>query len=515
MKKKWLCTVLLLGLVALAGCSNTTENQEDETPMPTKTPAATATPTVTPTPTPFVPEVLGVFQAEDAELTGNVKVTKDYVEGFQKAETDTCSFTVQVEKEGFYDLIFRVASNGGEKINPVSVDGVGVGDISVETTHYSESVISRVWLAPGGHKVSVGVSWGWIMLDSMTVQTAEPLPSDLYEVEAKLINPNAGDEAKRLMSFLTDIYGEKVLSGQYCDDGAFGKEMQVIQNTTGKQPAILGMDLMDYNGVNQLHGSSMKLPTKVKAFWDKGGIVTLCWHWNTSEEYARNEWWGTFYTDSTKFNLKKAMSGQDQAGYDMLMKDIDNIAKPLLEIQEAGIPILFRPLHEASGGWFWWGASGPEVYKELWVLLYDKLTNEYGLNNLIWVWNGQAADWYPGDEYVDIVGEDIYPGEKVYTSQMTKYLEVASYSTERKMVYLTENGCIPDPDLLVRDGAMWGMWGTWSGEFVRKTVGIRAQLSEQYTEEYMMKKAYEHEAVITLDEMPDLKTYPISESFTK
>jgi mannan endo-1,4-beta-mannosidase len=347
------------------------------------------------------------------------------------------------------------------------------------------------------------------------VQTAAPLPDDLYRVEAKLINPNAGDEAKRLMSFLVDMYGKKVLSGQYCDDGAFGKEMQVIQNVTGKQPAILGMDLMDYNGVNQAHSSSLNLPTKVKAFWDRNGIVTPCWHWNTSEDYAIGEWWGTFYTDSTKFNLKKALNGQDPAGYDMLIKDIDNIAQPLLEIQEAGIPILFRPLHEASGGWFWWGASGPEAFKELWVLLYNKLTNEYGLNNLIWVWNGQSADWYPGDEYVDIMGEDIYPGEKVYTSQATKFLEVAGYSTERKMVYLTENGCIFDPDLAVRDGAMWGMWGTWQGEFVRKTSAITPKLSEQYTEEYMMKKAYGHEALITLDEMPDLKTYPISESFNK
>jgi len=199
----------------------------------------------------------------------------------------------------------------------------------------------------------------------------------------------------------------------------------------------------------------------------------------------------------------------------MLIKDIDNIAQPLLEIQAAGIPVLFRPLHEASGGWFWWGASGPESFKELWILLYDKLTNEYGLNNLIWVWNGQDAGWYPGDEYVDIMGEDIYPGEKVYTSQITKYLEVAGYSGERKMVYLTENGCIFDPDLALRDGAMWGMWGTWQGEFVRKTSAINAKLSEQYTEEYMLKKAYDHEAVLTLDEMPDLKTYPISESFNR
>lgn len=510
MKKKWIYAALLVGMMALTGCNNTTGNQEDDTPMPTEVPA-----TATPTPTPFVPEVLGVFQAEDAKLAGNVKVTNDYVEGFQQVGTDSCAFTVTVEKEGFYDLIFRIASNGGEKTNPVSVDGSAVGNIFVDKTYYQDSTINRVWFTPGAHTVSVGVSWGWIILDSLTVQTSEPLPADLYEVEAKLINPNATDEAKRLMSFLTDMYGEKILSGQYCDEGAYGKEMQVIQNATGKQPAILGMDLMDYTPVNASHGSSQMVVKSATSYWEKGGIVALQWHWNTPEEYAIKEWWGTFYTDSTTFNLKKVMNGQDQAGYDALMKDIEAIAQPLLELQAAGVPVLFRPLHEASGGWFWWGASGPEPYKELWILLYDKLTNEYGLNNLIWVWNGQHADWYPGDEYVDIVGEDIYPGEKVYTSQIAKYLEVAEYSGERKMVYLTECGCIFDPDLAVRDGAMWGMWATWQGEFVRKTSGLKAQLSEQYTEEYMMKKAYDHEAVITLDEMPDLKTYPISESFNK
>ena len=510
MKKKWICTTLLLGLMILAGCNNTAENQGDDANMPTEIPA-----TATPTPTPFVPEVLGVFEAEEAKLTGNVKVTKDYVEGFQKVETDTCTFTVTVEEEGFYDLIFRIASTSGEKTNPVSVDGETVGNIYVDKTYYQESTISRVWFTKGEHTVSVGVSWGWIYLDKMTVQTSEPISPELYKVEAKLINPNATDETKRLMSFLVDMYGEKILSGQYCDEGAFGKEMQVIQNVTGKQPAILGMDLMDYTPVNAAHGSSQVVVKSATTWWEKNGIVILQWHWNTPEEYAINEWWGTFYTDSTRFNLKKALNGQDAAGYEALLKDIDAIAEPLKELHAAGIPVLFRPLHEASGGWFWWGASGADAYKELWHLLYDKLTNEHGLNNLIWVWNGQAADWYPGDEYVDIVGEDIYPGERVYTSQIATYLEVANYSTERKLVYLTECGCIFDPDLAIRDGAMWGMWATWQGEFVRKTTGMTAKLSEQYTEEYMMKKAYEHEAVITLDEMPDLKTYPISESFTK
>ena len=77
MKKKWIYTALL-GLLLLAGCSNTTGNPE-ENKIPTETPV----PTETPTPTPFVPEVLGTYEAEDALLAGNVKVTKNYVEGFQ------------------------------------------------------------------------------------------------------------------------------------------------------------------------------------------------------------------------------------------------------------------------------------------------------------------------------------------------------------------------------------------------------------------------------------------------
>jgi len=167
MKKKRICTALL-GLLLLAGCGNTTGG-----------PAETPVLTETPTPTPFVPEIIGVFEAEEAKLNGNVKVTNNYVEGFQQAETDSCAFTVTVDKEGFYDLVFRIASTGGEKTNPVSVDGTAVGNIYTNATYYQESSIERVWFSVGEHAVSVGVSWGWILLDKMTVQTSAPLPDDL------------------------------------------------------------------------------------------------------------------------------------------------------------------------------------------------------------------------------------------------------------------------------------------------------------------------------------------------
>ena len=76
------------------------------------------------------------------------------------------------------------------------------------------------------------------------------------------------------------------------------------------------------------------------------------------------------------------------------------------------------------------------------------------------------------------------------------------------MVYLSENGCLFDPDLAIRDGAMWGMWCTWNGEFVVEDVVVYT-LSERYTEESMLQKVYGHEAVLTLDELPDFKTYEI------
>ncbi len=204
------------------------------------------------------------------------------------------------------------------------------------------------------------------------------------------------------------------------------------------------------------------------------------------------------------------MEGEDQEGHDLLMEDIDAIAKQLQILQDAGVPVLWRPLHEASGGWFWWGASGAEAYKKLYILLYDKLTNEYGLNNLIWLWNGQDADWYPGDEYVDIIGEDIYPGEHVYTSQINKYLEAVNYTTAKKMVVLSENGCVFDPELAKRDGAMWGFWCTWGSEFVAKDTAIYSY-NDQYTEEDKLKEFYDNDIVITMEDLPDLTAYPIRE----
>lgn len=460
-------------------------------------------------------EVIGSYEAETAKLAGGICVEaqkpgfsgEGYVTGFEE-DTDGCTFQISIPEEGFYDLNFISSAEGGYKENYVYIDGGNAGIAAVEESTFSDSVLSRVYLTEGEHEVSLVKYWGWINLDKLEVKTAAPIPESIYQVSAKLVNENAADSAKRLMSFLADSYGEKILSGQYCDTGEFGKEFAVIKKETGKTPAILGLDFIEYSPSRVANGSTSNATDYAIKFWEDGGIVTFCWHWNPPEKYLTKEWYRGFYKEATNIDLAKIMKGEDEEGYELLLEDIDAIATQLLLLQEADVPILWRPLHEAGGGWFWWGNAGAEAYKKLYILLYDKLTKEYGLNNLIWLWNGQDGEWYPGDEYVDIIGEDIYPGEHVYNSQVNQYLEAVNYTSEKKMVVLSENGCLFDPELAVRDGAMWGFFCTWGGEFVANDGAIYSY-SEKYTQKDMLRKIYDSDVVLTLDELPDLKKYPI------
>lgn len=455
------------------------------------------------------------YEAEEGTMLGGASVKSgtdcSYVEGFAQ-DGDGLEVKIQITESGFYDInVISKSADGGSKENYLLVDGESMGTVQVEGREFTDSISRRVYMEAGEHTVAIMKYWGWIHIDKLQVKQSDELDDARFDIEPVLVNSNATENTKRLMTYLCDIYGTDILSGQYCDGGMFGHENATIWKTTGgKYPAILGLDMIEYTPSRVANGSSSQAVEYAIEYWEKGGIVTFCWHWNAPEKYLTGQWYSGFYKEYTNINLAKIMNGEDQEGYDLLMADIDAIAQQLLKLQEAGVPILWRPLHEASGGWFWWGASGADAYKELYVLLYEKLTNEYGLNNLIWVWNGQDKDWYPGDEYVDIIGEDIYPGEKVYTAQTSKYLEVLDYTDAKKMIVLSENGCLFDPDLAIRDGAMWGYFGTWGGEFVSTSQELYLY-SEQYTEESMLKKVYEHEHVITRDELPDIKNYPLRE----
>lgn len=452
------------------------------------------------------------YEAENGKLSNDMSVISggnaSGGKSVGKFENDRsyCQIKINVPSDGIYDIVIRSMGIGGPKENDIYTDGKKVGTFTSENNKFSDYTVSAVSLTKGDHNIRIIKSWGWIELDKITVKTGAKISDSTYNVTSSLVNKNSTANTKKLYSFLKDSYGKYVITGQQCDGGINGNEFKAIKNLTGDYPALLGLDMMDYTPSRTAFGASSSAVEKAIEFANKGGIVTFCWHWNAPTEYLNSTanspdgWWGGFYTKSGKFDIAKVMNGQDAKGKKLLDRDIKEIAKQLKRLEKAGVPVIWRPLHEASGGWFWWGAKGSDAYKKLWKYLYKELTNTYGCNNLIWVYNGQSADWYPGDEYVDIVGEDIYPGNHVYDPQVSRFKQAINYGSKTKITALTENGCIFDIDSAVSINALWSWFMTWGGEF---TVN-GSNYSEKYTEKSVIQKMYASKYSLTLGSLPKI-----------
>ena len=175
------------------------------------------------------------------------------------------------------------------------------------------------------------------------------------------------------------------------------------------------------------------------------------------------------------------------------------VSTPYLPTVEASGYGGLDSVRRAGGGWFWWGAKGPEPCKALWRLMFDRLVNYHGLKNLIWVWTTDAAannlDWYPGDEYVDILGADIYAADGDFSSQVLTYNSIREKFGGTKMITLSENGPVPDPDNLVADRAHWSWFMPWNGDFTR---------SASHNGSTWWHSFLSNTYVITRDKMPNL-----------
>ncbi|MEZ0536284.1 glycosyl hydrolase [Caldicellulosiruptoraceae bacterium PP1] len=362
-----------------------------------------------------------------------------------------------------------------------------------------DTLYKKVYIKQGKHTLAIIMKGDYGIIDKVMLEELNATNKAKLTIKPKLVTPNPHPNAVKLMEYLTSIYGSKILSGQQVYEQL--NEINIIYRETGKLPAVLGLDFIDYSPSRVEHGAKSSMTDLAIKWWKSNGIVTFCWHWNAPMNLIDSQdkpWWRGFYTDSTTFDLKKAMDNKNSQEYKLIIRDIDTIANELKKLQKAGVPVLWRPLHEASGGWFWWGAKGPEPYKKLWILMFDRLVNYHKLNNLIWVWNGQNEKWYPGDQYVDIIGEDIYDGERNYSSKKERFINALAYSSTPKIITLSETGTIPDPDLLKSERVPWSWFCTWGGEFVYQGTDY----SEKWTEKKMLKKVYNSDYVITKDELP-------------
>lgn len=479
------------------------------------------------------------YEAEDGKLGGekdSYKVMEDESASggkyLQLKEHYKCEYTINVDKAGYYNVhVYSNTDKGNkEKKNSFLINGVKTTEFSSTEGDFKESVLENIKLNKGDNKVIVQkneTDWAYYNLDYFTVEYAFDADKDYYSnVSAKPVNPNATASTKRLLKYLKDSYGKYIISGQQSDAGYESSDVKSIKNVTGEEPALIGLDLMDDSPstIKQHDGQGGAAVDRAIEISNKGGIVSICWHWRMYDEYLKSgtddgnpRWWGAFYSrnvDMNKFKLEDAMNGKDPALYNKIVSDIDAIAVQLKKLEDADVPVLFRPLHEGGGDprynnpWFWWGSGGSESYIKLWKLMYDRLTNKAGLDNLIWVWNGQVASYYPGDEYVDIIGEDIYNDAGDFSPNTQKFLAANKYTSTPKMVALSENGQLMDPDEVFDSNSKWLYFMSWTGQY---SVNGKDNDTDNSDVKSMWKKVYNNDKVITLSELPNLKTYPLDE----
>lgn len=210
---------------------------------------------------------------------------------------------------------------------------------------------------------------------------------------SKPVSENTNEETLELFNYLKSVYGKQIIAGQqYSDASQF--ENIMYYNTTGDMPAIMGFDFLYAQGTDT--PDYTQIEEAIKWHNEQNGIVAFCWHWKVPVDMSDKSVKGTaFYSDEIRdFSLEKAVTpGTDE--YKVIIKDIDTIALYLQRLETAGVPVIWRPLHEASGAWFWWGVKDrdtydKQLYQKLWYMLYDRLENYHKLTNLIWVWNGQS-----------------------------------------------------------------------------------------------------------------------------
>ena len=234
----------------------------------------------------------------------------------------------------------------------------------------------------------------------------------------------------------------------------------------------------------------------------EGGLIIGGHDYTTVAVYLENN--GTaldpnkdyaFYKADTEFDATNA-TVEGTWENKVFTEDLKNAAAYLKLLRDADIPVLWRPFHEAAGGWFWWGKDAAS-FKSLWIAMFNYFKTE-GLDNLIWVWTteGNDADWYPGDQYVDIVGRDVY--NKETADCVSEYTSIAE-NYGNKIVSLSECGTVGLISEQWASGARWSWFMPWYD-------GTNEDGSPVvHADEAWWKDAMSQEFVVSREELPSME----------
>jgi hypothetical protein len=226
-------------------------------------------------------------------------------------------------------------------------------------------------------------------------------------------------ETKTLYKNLCRLIGKNILLGHQ-DDPCYGVGWEYIpgrsdiKDITGQYPAMYGFDLgrielgLTYN-LDSVPFEKTRL--FIREAYDRGGVITLSWHLN-------NPLTGKTAWDNKPGAVASILpGGEKNALYTIWLDRVADFLASLKGKNGESIPIILRLFHELNGGWFWWGKDqcSPDEMKQLWRYTIQYLRNEKNIHNLLYAFNtdkfnsgAEYVERYPGDDYIDILGFDIY-----------------------------------------------------------------------------------------------------------
>ncbi len=320
---------------------------------------------------------------------------------------------------------------------------------------------------------------------SQTAPPAPPRPAPPPPYTCDPVNPNATPEARALLKTLCAVSGKGTLSGQHNFPNQRSQDTDKVFAATGKYPAIWGSDFGFLDGEDKdsiLHRDLMIEEAKKQAA--AGSIIYLCWHMlrPTEDEPGKagengrpsESWRGSVQAKLTDEQWLELITS-DSPLHQRWEKYMDTAAGYLKQLQVAHIPVLWRPMHENNGGFFWWGGRpGPSGTAQLYRELYYRMVNVHHLNNLIWVWNqngpapfGEFHQFFPGQNFADVVSYDNYRSldDKYYW----EILDLAN----GKPIALGEVGTPPSAEVL-KAQPRWVWFMDWGGGVERQADRLKA-----------------------------------------
>lgn len=275
----------------------------------------------------------------------------------------------------------------------------------------------------------------------------QPAPPSVTDAQATPRTANLLRNLRRIADEGHTLFGHQC-SSLYGIGWSGDDDRSDVKSITGQYPALMGWDLaqIELGGEVNIDGDRFDdMRSHILASYARGGVTTIGWH--TTNPVTGGTAWDT--TPAVKQILPEAPLHELYCGW------LDTLADFLLSLRAPDgepVPVLFRPFHEHTGNGFWWGKGNCTAadYVALWRFTLEYLRDRRGVHNLLWVYSPDIVqsqenylEFWPGDDYVDVLGLDAYdrPSWEIDTQglRLMRLLKHIAYLKNKPFAF-TETG---------------------------------------------------------------------------